>query len=153
MMGPGALALRDIHVPPAPGWWPPAPGWWLLAILVLGTAGSIAWLLWRRVQRRRRLQRMFDRHVAAAASASGRLAAISGLLRRAALQHDSAAATLHGDAWLAYLERDPAIAQLDRDARVMLSEGAYRRDPGEFDLQGVHDAARACFLQMAGGRR
>ena len=27
--------LRDLHLPPAPGWWPPAPGWWLLALLTI----------------------------------------------------------------------------------------------------------------------
>ncbi|RLB67278.1 MAG: DUF4381 domain-containing protein, partial [Deltaproteobacteria bacterium] len=28
-------ALKDIHLPPAPGWWPPAPGWWFVTFVVL----------------------------------------------------------------------------------------------------------------------
>jgi len=49
-MNADALVLRDIHQPPAPGWWPPAPGWWLLAALVLlavppvyGPAPRLVW--------------------------------------------------------------------------------------------------------------
>ncbi|MGY0634950.1 DUF4381 domain-containing protein [Luteimonas sp. A478] len=153
-MIPGdALPLRDIHVPSVPGWWPPAPGWWLLALLVLAVAAVITVLLWRRVRRRRSLRRMFDSHVAIADTAPERIAAMSALLRRAVLERDPAAATLQGDAWLAYLERDPAILQLDGESRRMLLEGGYRRDLGDVDLQALHEAARDCFLRLAGGRK
>jgi hypothetical protein len=37
--------LKDIHLPPRPGWWPPAPGWWLAALLLLGA--GLALLLFR----------------------------------------------------------------------------------------------------------
>ncbi len=49
---PQDLALRDIHLPPAPSWWPPAPGWWVLFgmfCLVL----FVACVTYRRVRRRR----------------------------------------------------------------------------------------------------
>ena len=49
-------ALRDIHLPPEPGFWPPAPGWWILALILVLVASALAW--WqRRAARRRRPQR------------------------------------------------------------------------------------------------
>ena len=49
-------ALRDIHLPPEPGFWPPAPGWWILALVLVLVAIALAW--WQRsVARRRRPQR------------------------------------------------------------------------------------------------
>lgn len=152
MISGDALPLRDIHVLPAPGWWPPAPGWWMLTLLVLIVVGVITALLWRRVRRQRSLRNMFDSHVATVDTAPERIAAMSELLRRAVREHDPAAATLQGDAWLAYLQRDPAILQLDGQSRRMLLEGGYRRDLGDVDLQALHEAARACFVRLAGGR-
>ncbi len=37
--------LRDMHLPPPPGWWPPAPGWWLTGglLLLLVALGVAAW--------------------------------------------------------------------------------------------------------------
>lgn len=42
-------ALKDIHLPPAPGWWPPAPGWWLVTLLLLAVLG-FALYKWRQRQ-------------------------------------------------------------------------------------------------------
>jgi hypothetical protein len=39
--------LRDIHVPPAPGWWPPAPGWWLLVLLLAAVVLALGWFAYR----------------------------------------------------------------------------------------------------------
>ena len=35
-------ALRDIHLPPEPGFWPPAPGWWILALILVLVASALA---------------------------------------------------------------------------------------------------------------
>ncbi len=42
-------ALKDIHLPPAPGWWPPAPGWWFITFLLLALI-SFGLYKWRQRQ-------------------------------------------------------------------------------------------------------
>ena len=46
-------ALKDIHLPPDPGWWPPAPGWWLVTLLLLSII-SFGFYKWRQRQLRLR---------------------------------------------------------------------------------------------------
>ena len=48
-----APQLRDIHLPPDPGWWPPAPGWWLLALLLLLSGVFASRHAWRALRVRR----------------------------------------------------------------------------------------------------
>lgn len=152
-MTAAGIPLRDIHLPQAPGWWPPAPGWWLVAVLVAMAVALIAALLWRTVRRRRALARLFDTEVAAAPAGPERVAAISALLRRAALGRDPAAAALEGEAWLAYLDRDAAEPAFDGAAGRLLLEGGYRREVDEAGIEALRDAARRRFLELAGGRR
>lgn len=117
--------LRDIHLPPAPGWWPPASGWWLLALLVLLAFAFAVRRLWRHGQQRRwrrRVRGELERIVAAHAVSGDplRLATdLSQLLRRASLLLDARAAALHGDAWLDFL-----------DARLPAGVGTFRGGAG-----------------------
>jgi len=148
-----AIPLRDIHLPQAPGWWPPAPGWWLLAAAVLVVVALAAFLLWRRARRRRAVRRLFDQRVAAAGSAPARIAAMSELLRRAALEHDRTAAGLEGAEWLAFLDRGARAPAFDGRLGQLLLDGGYRREVDEGDLDALRAAARARFLALAGGRR
>ncbi len=46
-------ALKDIHLPPDPGWWPPAPGWWFVTLLLLALI-SFSFYKWRQRQLRLR---------------------------------------------------------------------------------------------------
>lgn len=147
-----AIQLRDIHLPQAPGWWPPAPGWWLLAALALAALAIIVALLWRRFRRRRALLRMFDERVAAAGSAPARVAAISELLRRAALGHDGAAG-LEGDEWLEFLDRGAGAPLFRGGLGQLLLEGGYRREVDETEADALRRMARARFLRLAGARR
>jgi hypothetical protein len=48
--------LRDIHLPPEPGWWPPAPGWWLLTLLALAALGYLLLKAHEALLRRRPLR-------------------------------------------------------------------------------------------------
>lgn len=151
-MGDG-LVLRDIHLSTAPPWWPPAPGWWWLALVLLAVlAAIIGWRL-RRVLRRRRLLALFDAEVAAAADPAAELAAISGLLRRAARRRDPAADRLDGQAWLAFLDADSGTPRFDGAHGLLLLEGPFRRDVDADAVAGVRVHARERFLEWMGGRR
>jgi hypothetical protein len=116
MNGDPLAALRDIQLPPDPGWWPPAPGYLLIGGLLAGlTLLVIAAVAWRRHRRRRaptlgmrvreELARV-RRHFAVHANAQQLLNELSGLLRRAAIaRHGSSVASLSGRAWAAHLAK------------------------------------------------
>lgn len=150
-MDPSRLPLRDVHLTAAPSWWPPAPGWWLVAAALV--AAALAWIGWRawRAARRRRWARWFD-----ASSAEGglpeRLAAMSGLLRRAARRYRAGAERLQGEDWLRFLDGTAGARFSHGPGRVLL-EGGFRRrlDDGEF--VAVSALARARFLELMEGRR
>lgn len=146
---PDPLQLRDVHLPEAPPLWPPAPGWWLVlaAVLVL-----LAFLAWRRLQRRRWERGMavlFDATVdAAQPTTTARVAAISELLRRASRLRDPAADRLAGEAWLTFLdagERQPVFT--GPVARTLL-EGAFRPGTTPADCEALRVAARVRFVQL-----
>lgn len=154
-----AVALRDIHLPPAPPLWPPAPGWWVL-FAVVATLAVAAWA-WRAHRRRRlrRVEALFDTTVARAGTPSASVAAMSELLRRAARRHDPGADRLQGVAWLDALGRrlppDEAAA-LDpaRTPGRLLLEGGFRADVEEADVDALRPLARKAYLSlMAPSRR
>jgi len=151
-MGDG-LVLRDIHLSTAPPWWPPAPGWWLLAAVLLVALGAlVAWRV-HRVRRRRRLLAVFDAEVDAAGDAPQAVAAMSGLLRRAARRHHPAADRLEGQAWIGLLDAGREAHRFDGTRGRLLLEGPFQR---EVDVAAVADlriAARARFLEWAEARR
>jgi hypothetical protein len=111
-MNPASAApgpeLRDIHLPPPPGWWPPAPGWWLLALV----AGALLALLcvylyrtWQRRRQRRAVLAELDRCIAAARGDPAALAtALSRFLRRMSRRSTPGAIALSGEAWLQHLD-------------------------------------------------
>ncbi|HET8819652.1 MAG TPA: DUF4381 family protein [Xanthomonadaceae bacterium] len=157
-MLPG-VALRDIHLPPAPPLWPPAPGWWLLfAVVAAAAAAAWAWRAHRR-RRHRRIAALFDDAVARAGTPAQSIAAMSELLRRAARGHDPQADHLQGAAWLALLgKRLPPgeAAGLDpaRPPGRLLLEGGFRADVAAADVEALRPLARRVYLSlMAPGKR
>lgn len=142
------LVLRDIHQPSAPPWWPPAPGWWWLAAAILVVC--LAVLGWRvlRAWQRRRWQRTFDAEVALAGSDTGRIAAMSSLLRRAARRRRADADRLQGDDWLAFLDTGQRGAPFMSGVGAALRDGAFRRDTGAVDLDALHALARGRFVDL-----
>ena len=145
-MNPASVPeLRDIHLPPPPGWWPPAPGWWLLALLaLLALAYGLRWL-WRRERRRRwrrRVRAELEKIAAMHARGADPLCLatdLSHLLRRASLLLDPRAAALRGEDWLAFLDAHlPAGSTTFRGEGKALVDAPFRR-PG--DAESAVDAA------------
>jgi hypothetical protein len=150
MMQTDTLALRDIHQPPAPPGWPPAPGWWVVAgcvVLILAIAGVLAW---RRHARCRALARVFDAAIAAAATPSEKVAAMSQLLRRAARRIDPEADKLLGDDWLRFLDRGLRVPVFAGGAGAPLRDAAFRRDVPAAQVDALRPLARARFLEWMG---
>ncbi len=139
------LVLRDIHMPPAPAWWPPAPGWWIALVALLVAAGGLAWWLARRRRRARAVARLFDDALAQAATPGERVAAISGLLRRAARRIDPHADRLQGEDWLRFLDQGRAQPTLAGHGPLLL-EGAFRPDVPADQVEALRIAARARFM-------
>ena len=146
-----ALALRDIHLPPAPSWWPPALGWWLLAALA---AALLTWLVWRALLRSRQRRRVrsvlgeFDRAVDIAPEPSTALAAASALLRRAARLHDPAAVRMSGDAWLVYLDGTDATRPFSRGSGRALLDGVFARAADATQATAALRIARARLREL-----
>jgi hypothetical protein len=107
MSAPAGPVLRDIHLPPAPGWWPPAPGWWVLAAIAIGLGVFALYKLHKLRERRRRdraVMRELDACIDAYRHDPARLAAaLSHFLRRLSLR-DAHAAAFAGERWLEYLD-------------------------------------------------
>lgn len=144
------LPLRDVHLPPAPGLWPPAPGWWLVAAVLLVLLALPLLLRWRRHQRERVLQQQFDRELATGADGPLRLAAIVGLLRRAARERRRGDELLQGEAWLHLLDPHEALPPAQR--RLLL-DGAYQPRLDAAQLDAVERWARGRYTSLLQGRR
>jgi len=140
------LPLRDIKLPPEPGFWPLAPGWWV----VIGVAlVLICWLLWKYLRYRRRQKRWqaiqqqlaqiqfdYSQHQ----QDQQLLAELSVFLRRFVKFQlaDPKATTLQGDAWLAYLNQLQPSGSFAPYAEA-LSSGVYQTNY-RFDAQGLLSA-------------
>ena len=148
----GALVLRDIHQPPAPGWWPLAPGWWgVLALVVLAFLLVAAWI-WRRQRRQRAVAALFDSTIASLDSPAAQVAAMSELLRRAARRRDPMADRLQGEAWLEFLDAGTGRNAFAGDAGRLLLDGGFRPDTDAAAVAALRPLARARYLDwMARG--
>lgn len=139
-----ALALRDIHLPPAPSVWPLAPGWWVVAVIFLVLLAWAARAVWRQRQFQRHRQGVFDalsRLERGLDSGSPEaLASMSALLRRIALARfpREQIAMLSGVEWLRFLDRSGGKGRfVDGPGRVLAS-GPYRRSlPDDLDAAGL----------------
>jgi hypothetical protein len=149
-MTPDLHGLRDIHLPPPPGWWPPAPGWWILAAAVLmGWLWIVRRILRARAHRRRiaNALRDYDLALANGQDAPAKIAAASLSLRRAAKMREPAAALLEGDAWLRFLDGDDPAQPFSNGAGRLLVDGGFRRSI-DADIAPALVLARARFAQL-----
>lgn len=123
-------SLRDIHLPPEPGWWPPAPGWWLLA-LIAATVIVVAIAMLRRARRRRRRRREIlaelDRHIQRARGDRVRLAAeLSQFVRRLAIKDKPETVAWEGQRWLGYLDTRSDGEEFRHGVGKALIDAPYR---------------------------
>lgn len=144
------LPLRDVQLPPAPSWWPPAPGYLMVGGAVLLVILALALLWWQRRRRRQRWLQAFDQELATTADATAELAAIAGLLRRAARQAQPGSESLRDDAW--WQRVDPK-GTLPDARRNLLAEGAYRPRVDASEVAAVRSWARERYLEMLLERR
>jgi hypothetical protein len=146
------LVLRDIHMPPPPPWWPPAPGWWMLAAALLLAIATMLWWRWRRRLRRRRIEQLFADALAASNAPAQRIAAMSGLLRRAARTRDPAADRLRGEDWLRFLDGDDARRPFSDGIGRALLDGGFRRNAGDVDIDALQGLVRQRLLDWMAPR-
>lgn len=125
------LALRDIHLPEAIGWWPPALGWWLAALGIIFILVLTIWLYrrWRKqtpVKLARRELIMINQNTVG--DDLRLLMELSALLRRVAIslhpRLDSASLT--GDDWMAFLDRSLKDAPFSQGLGNLLKDAQYR---------------------------
>lgn len=144
------LPLRDVALPPSPSWWPPAPGWLMLAGAVLLVLGIVLFIRERRRRRRQRWLQLFDQELQAAPTAAAELAAIAGLLRRAARLAQPGSEALHDQAWWQRIDPEDDLSE---PQRRLLAEGAYRPQVAADDVAEVRRWARERYLQLLQERR
>ena len=152
-MNDPTLVLRDIHQPPPPSWWPPAPGWWMVFAALLLAFAAWTWWKHRRKLRRIAITRLFDDAVSAAGSPAAKIAAMSEQLRRASRRIDPDADRFEGEEWLQFLDRGLPQPVFAAGAGALMRDGAYRRDVGESDIEGLRIVARERFLAWMGVRK
>ena len=147
-------ALRDIHLPPDPGWWPPAPGWWLLFILlvvVVLLAIRFGVPRARRYWQSRRMLRALERQLEVIPLGdTGReqvqvLGHLSRLVRQYAISRFGRrhVGALSGNDWLAFLDRTSGTAEFTRGAGRLLAEGPYRPAAENLDRDQVASVRRS----------
>lgn len=152
------LALKDIHLPNAIGWWPPAPGWWLLLIACLALMGGGLWL-YRRIKRKTALKTarllLAQLRNQTGSEPLTNVRELSALLRRVAISRDprSQVAHLHGAAWLAFLDQDLSDAPFSTGIGRCLADVHYRPAvPADLDIEALF-ALSERWLQQQGKRR
>lgn len=136
---PAGPVLRDIHLPPPPGWWPPAPGWWILAATAVCLC-AIALYKLHKLRKRRRHERAVLHELDACVAANrdnppGLAAALSLFLRRLALR-DASAAAYAGERWLEYLDARGGGEEFRRGVGRVLVDAPFRAH-ADFDASAL----------------
>jgi len=116
-------------------------------LLVLGIMVFIGERLRRR---RQRWLQQFDRELQAAPTSAAELAAIAGLLRRAARLAQPGSEALHDQAWWQRIDPKERLAEPERR---LLAEGAYRPQVAADEVAEVRRWARERYLQLLQERR
>lgn len=140
------LPLRDIHLPPAVGWWPLAPGWYALAVGILALL-LFGWWLWRRLRRVTVVKatlRQLDAIAARQQAPVEQVRELALVLRRACLsaypREDVAGLT--GEDWLRFLDQSLPERPFSEGPGRLLLDAPYRPHC-DGDLKALLDLCRA----------
>jgi hypothetical protein len=148
--------LRDIHLPPPPGWWPPAPGWWLVGLLA---AAACAWLIWRvrmMVRRRRPLRQarrlhaqMFQRLQDGEISGRDYVHQCNELLKRVLIHGlgEDAARRVSGAAWLDLLDAHMGETAFSEGPGAVLGNARFRPEV-QVDASAVHARVESLLARL-----
>ncbi len=141
-----ALQLRDIHLPPDPGWWPPAPGWWMVTVLTLVLLIWITRIALHRYRLRRQRQHILTlldtlTRPSDEAVLPSAITDISILLRRLALMRypRQQVAALTGAEWLGFLDRTGGEGRFSEGPGQILASGPYQPTlPADTDMTALN---------------
>jgi hypothetical protein len=149
--------LRDIHLPPDPGWWPPAPGWWLLGAAALILSALLvrvlvcAWQRGRPVRRARRLHDALKAEVRAGAAGTGDYLDRCNELLKRLFVHGlgiDAARRANDLAWLGILDATLGAPEFTRGAGRALGNARFAPAP-EADVAAVQQLVDRLLTQIA----
>jgi hypothetical protein len=137
------LPLRELKLPPEPGYWPLAPGWWvLIGLLVL----LLVWMgiKWLRYQRKKSRWQEINHQLSEIEygytqhqNKQQLLTEVSAFLRRFVRFQikQQQATTLAGDNWVDYLNQLQGAAAFEPYA-TSLTQGVFQAKH-EFDAEGL----------------
>ena len=155
-MDPTQLALRDIHLPEAIGWWPLAYGWWLIIALVLVGLGWLLMRVWRNwrfnAPRRYAIRALATVEAEYVTNrdpvALGRQ--VSELLRRGMLayapRHEVAGLT--GESWLEWLDLGLPVPYFHTEGGKSLLQLPYRDPDGDFSDVDINALLAAVKMRL-----
>jgi hypothetical protein len=130
--------LRDIHLPPDPGWWPPAIGWWLVALLIaiVCAVGIRAvyrhWHRRRPIRQARRLYEQLSEHRASGSLSAEAFAHECNELLKRLLVHgfgERAARAATDATWLTMLDEHYGERAFTTGPGRLLGNERFRPNP------------------------
>lgn len=155
---PGLENLKDIHLPPAIGWWPWALGWYVVIGL---SAVLVGWGLYKFYQRynNKRYQRhalnllkQYHANYQQEPDAQAVSIKLCELLKQMALIYfpRSEVASLQGDEWIGFLNK--TSKKLDfNSVRYALIELPYQKTNKQVDLESLFQHVNA-WIKQRGSR-
>lgn len=133
--------LKDIRLPPNPGFWPLAPGWYLVALLALALVLTLAF--WVRKKRRQAkpkkealaLFAVYKEQYLKERNSQVTSAKLDELLKRVALVYfpREQVAGLHGQAWIDFLNRESKGLDFSKVAEQLIAFPFKKEQPADLE--------------------
>ncbi|MEH6609726.1 MAG: DUF4381 domain-containing protein [Halioglobus sp.] len=142
-------ALNPLREPELIGWWPLAPGWWLVIALLLMVLAVVAFLLWRRYQRRA-YRRQALRQLESIAldfrqtdNQHAYLESINQLLKATAISAypRQEVAAISGEPWLQLLNTTMGKKRESHAFSAAFAHASYQAQPDAMDTEALHNSA------------